>query len=120
MTASELLATSYTGFCTCFHCPDSVKFYFEVFVKAPFNKLKQPVLAWTLSVKEESNGTKVILVSDLSALNSTLEEALLEAGCYIPCEFHTLSLPSFMYHPFQGIAKPWGRKGIHPELLCFL
>lgn len=62
-------------------------------------------------MKEESNGTKAILVSDLSALSSTLEEARLESGCYIPGEFHTLSLPSFLYHPFQGIAKPWGRKG---------
>lgn len=100
------------GLCTRFHCPDSIKFCFDVFIKAPFNRLKQPLLFWTHSTEEESNGTiAILLVFDLSALRPTLEEALLEAGCYIPRELHTLSLPSFMNNLFQGIATVTVKKG---------
>lgn len=78
------------------------------------------------STEDESNVTiAIFLVSDFSALGSTVEEALLEAGCYIQCELHTLSVQSFMYHqyifsfPRHGYSHGEGRE-IHPGLFCFL
>lgn len=76
------------------------------------------------STGEESNRTIAILfVSDFSALGSTVEEALLEAVCYIPWDLHTLSVKSFMYRQyifsFHGYSHGEGRE-IHPGLFCFL
>lgn len=78
------------------------------------------------STEEESNGTTVILlVSGFLALGSRVEEALLEAGCYIPCELHTLLVQSFMYHqyifsfPRHRYNHGEGRE-IHPGFFYFL
>lgn len=73
------------------------------------------------STEEENNGTIAILL-DFSDLGSTVEEALLEAGCYIPCELHTLLMQSFLYHlyiPNHGYSYGEGRE-IHPVLFCSL